>query len=356
MILFVTTRRSSLDNERRCRQFRNLGMAWRHISLSDEAFPEVFDSLRRRRLWARLGAIWRGIFRLRAEIRRLSPSDILYVNALDCLAAVLLARMGIARHNKLICQILDVHSLLLYPGPYRRLLRWIERRLLGAIDLLVVPSAGALPRYFRPVAGYRGPAAVVNNRLPSGEAEEPCPAPPFNGTWIIGWFGSLRCERSVKILCHAAAILGQKVEIRIAGTSKLPAGLLEQAIAPLSNITYLGPFAAMDTGRLYRDVHFSWAVHFESPIKAQWALPVRTFEGGAHGRPALVRADTDAGTHMHDNGIGWGIAEPLEQELPLFLQSLTERDYRKVAANVCEKRQLFVGEEQLAQAIAQIRS
>src|SRR5437764_15473019 len=117
MLLFVTTRRFSLDYERRGRQFENLGIAYRHFSLSEQPFPEIASSLRRKHVAARLWAILRGIFRLRAEIKRLSASDVLFVNALDSLVPAILACAGIKARPRLVCQILDVHYLLLYPNP-----------------------------------------------------------------------------------------------------------------------------------------------------------------------------------------------------------------------------------------------
>jgi succinoglycan biosynthesis protein ExoL len=293
------------------------------------------------------------IARLRCEVRPLGPQDILYVKALDCLLATLIARALSGNRSRLICEILDVHDYLLYPSLYRRAMRAAERFMLARIDLLIVPTEGNVDQYYRPISRYAGKAAVVHNRLPSGEAG-PCPPPSsHDGTWVIGWFGNLRCRRSLEILCRTAQTLADRVKIMIAGPSLFPPGVLEQAIAPFPNMRYLGPFKECEVApTLYAQVHFSYALHFEPPDRSTWALAVRIFEGGAYGRPTIARAGTAMGRFADAHGIGLSIEEPCDDELSAALSSLTDEDYSQMVTRVREQQHLFVGENDLAEALA----
>ena len=172
---------------------------------------------------------------------------------------------------------------------------------------------------------------------------------------MIGWFGSLRCERSLEILCRVAKVAGPHLKILAAGTQKFPPGIFERATAGLANLSYLGPFDARnDVAALYAQAHFSYAAHYEPEEKAKWALPVRILEGGAYGRPSLTRADADMGRYVRAHDIGWAL-DDLEKDLPALLESLTAAEYERVAQNVARQRSLFIGERDLAAALAAVR-
>ena len=356
MLLFVTLRPHTLFIDRRVRNFLNLKVDFRHFPLCHVEYPQLFrriDAL----LWIiiRISVAFSAIARLRREVRSLGPQDILYVKALDCLLATLIARVLSRNHSRLICEILDVHDYLLYPSPYRGAMRAVERFMLARIDLLIVPTQGNIDQYYRPISRYSGEAVVVHNRLPSGEAG-PCPAPSNpDEAWVIGWFGNLRCQRSLKILCRTADIMGSRVRILLAGTCLFPPGVLEQAILPFPNMSYLGPFKEREVApTLYAQVHFSYALHFEPPDRSKWALAVRIFEGGAYGRPTIVRAGTEMGRFASVHGIGLSIEEPCEEELSAALLSLSGETYSNLVARVREQQHLFVGEGHLAEALARV--
>jgi succinoglycan biosynthesis protein ExoL len=355
MILFITMRAHTLDIARRLRQFANLGEEVRHVVLAEGEFAEFRGRAGIAQWTGRLAGMVRGVFQARRALKGLTGRDILYVHALDALAVTRIARALTNNHSRLACQLLDVHHYLLAPGPRGALLRALERRLLRGIDLLVVPTAGNIPGHYRPVARYSGPFAVVHNTLPTGERPSVPPPLAFDGVWTIGWFGSLRCERALALLCEAARRMGPKLRILAAGVLKFPPGLFERSIAGLANIAYLGPFdAPAEAAALYARAHVSYAIHFEPPVKAEWALPVRILEGGAYGRPALARSDADCGAFVRDNGIGWTVGNTAD-DLVALLSRLEESEYRRVETQVRAREDLFIGESQLAAALAILR-
>ena len=141
MILFVTMRAHALDIDRRLRSFANLRLEVRHLRLAEGAFAEFRGPVTLAHVVHRLWNLLVGIFHLRDTLRSLSDSDLIFVNALDCLFAALVARMLHPNRCRLVCQILDVHPYLLERSPVRPILRFVERRMLSKIDLLIVPTA-----------------------------------------------------------------------------------------------------------------------------------------------------------------------------------------------------------------------
>lgn len=361
MLVYITLREKTPMTIRRRGGFQALGLAFRHVALlegdcgvSAEPGHQHFPLP----VLGRLFALAAGIFRLGRAFRGLEARDSLYVVSLDCLAAVVAARILWRNHSRLICELHDVHPLLLRPSWLRGILRLGERFLLAHLDLLIVPSEGNLTQYYRPIARYRGNAAIVQNKLVSGEAAAPTEPRAYDGAWVLGWFCGLRCERSLNILCAAARHLGPKVKFLVAGVSYFPPGRLERAFAPLPNVTYLGPYDyAKDAAVLYAQVHIGFALHFEPEDKSKWALAVRIFEAGAYGRPVVVRAGTEMGRFISDNAIGWALEEPVEDGLAVFLETLRWDDYLAQARGVLAKDPaLFSGETQLADALARLEA
>ncbi|MCZ3222505.1 glycosyl transferase family 1, partial [Acinetobacter baumannii] len=85
---------------------------------------------------------------------------------------------------------------------------------------LVVSSPDFVSRYFAPVHGFAGPWHLLENKVIAHRLaavahrleRRRVAGPP----WLIGWFGTLRCRRSLTILAAVARALGNSVRIVIA--------------------------------------------------------------------------------------------------------------------------------------------
>lgn len=358
MLLYVTQRPAGPTIERRCSSFRALGIAFTHVPLQDPAAPTASAQRYypdKMPFGARAAALLRGVFKLRRTIRHMRAGDVIYVALLDCLLAVLAARALSGNRTPVICEIHDVHALLLGRGALGAVARAVQRFALSRVALLIVPSRANIDLYYRPIAGYRGATAVVHNVVVSGEVAAPLPSREYDGTWRIGWFCGLRCRRSLEIVRAAAGALGDKVEFVLAGqvNGDISAEMLRDAIEDLPNVVYLGNYHHRDLAALYGGVDLAFALHFEPPDKSVWALATRIFEAGAHGRPSLARAGTEMGRFVTEHAIGWALQEPCEETLVRFLERLTPDDYAAMADAVRRTdATLFSGEAQLAAALA----
>src|SRR5690606_35888583 len=102
----------------------------------------------------------------------------------------------------LVYESLDIHRLLLRRDPFGYALRFLERYLARDAGLLITSSPAFVHNYFAPRGQVSAPVKLIENKhleLVSTEGVER-PAQEQSPPWKIGWFGALRCRRSLAIL------------------------------------------------------------------------------------------------------------------------------------------------------------
>jgi hypothetical protein len=122
-------------------------------------------------------------------MRALADADLIIARNLDlALIALAARRLAALRAGKrpapLVYECLDIHDLMTAPGRKGQIMRLAERRVLANAALVTVSSPGFTENYFRPVQGYHGPVALVENKLwldPALHLLRPQPAPHRRG-------------------------------------------------------------------------------------------------------------------------------------------------------------------------------
>lgn len=262
--------------------------------------------------------------RLTALVRR---ADIVVARNLEMLAiAALLARRG----QVLVYECLDIHRMMLARGPAGRMLRLIERRLLARTDRVIVSSPAFERDYFRTLQHWPGPVELVENKvsaLPRPEASRLEGAP-----WTIGWFGMLRCRRSLAVLGALAESSGGTVRVVVAGIPSPDVFAdLPGEIAGMKGVEFLGAYGPGDLPRLYGQVHFAWCIDwFEEGLNSRWLLPNRLYESLAHGAVPIALERVETGRWLAEAGVGLRLAEG--EDIGPVLKSLTPLGYAVLAA------------------------
>ena len=269
---------------------------------------------------------------LRAHVK---DADVVMARSLESLAIASTARALHRPASRLVYECLDIHRLMLSQGLPGRALRALERALLRRSDLLVLSSEAFRRAYFEPLQGVgrtlRLPVFLAENKLldfgaaPAGSLEPRAPGPP----WRIGWFGMLRCRKSFDLLRGLAAALPGKVEVVISGRPsdrEFADFAGEAARAP--GVTFTGAYGPADLERMYREVHFAWAIdYFEEGANSQWLLPNRIYESGRYGAVPIALRGVETGGWLADRGLGLLVDDP-SSELGPLLSALDETAYR----------------------------
>lgn len=306
----------------------------------------------------RIGAILRAIWRLRGHRDALRAADLWVARNLDMMVVAYVAHRMSGARAPLVYECLDIHRLMTRGDFVGRLMRRAERGLVaGSVDV-IVSSPGFLREYFHPHYGSALPATIIENRLPAGSIATPRPAPGtpppgHDGRLTIGWYGVLRCPRSLALLRRVAGELPQRVQVVMHGYTK-PEDLpdFDAQVAGIPNLRFEGRYRYPDDlERIYGGVDLVWAGDFhDAKFNSRWLLPNRLYEGGYFGVVPVAPADSETGRWIAERDVGFVLQEPLERTLPQFLATVTTQQ-------IAEKRQrlLELPEQVFVQPPSEIR-
>lgn len=271
--------------------------------------------------------------RAMTQWRALADADLIIARNLDLALIALTARRLAAlraakRPAPLVYECLDIHDLMTAPGRKGQIMRLAERRVLANVALVVVSSPGFTENYFRPIQGYHGPVALVENKLwldPALQMPRPQPAPRPDRPLTIGLVGSIRCQASVELLLATAALMGDRLQVRFSGA--LHEHALKDfhgALARHPNAVWTGAYA-YPTGlpEAYAACDLVWAQDmWQRGTNSDWLLPNRIYEASWCGCPSVALDSTQTGKRIREAGIGWTIAAPEPQLLADLLDRL----------------------------------
>lgn len=308
------------------------------------------------RLWAFVkctGVLW-------ANRERLGDCGVIYVVNTDNAVLALLGRFFAGRRIPLVLELADIQPAMTGGGLVSKILRAIERAVLKRSALLVTTSPGFVREYFVPVQGYAGGIFLLENKVyPSSRLPAPVAVSVSSGRpWVIGCFGALRCRRSLELMHALASRLGDRVRFVLRG---YPSGTITEEfdalLGDLPNFEFGGSYFYPDElAEMYAEIDFNWAFDMSDPGgNSAWLLPNRIYEGGCFGVPAIGAKCTETGRWIDGHALGWTFAEPLEENLAKFFESLDPADWETVKRRCTgHPRDEFTGDADYARLVARL--
>lgn len=250
--------------------------------------------------------------------------------ACETLVARNLEQLAIARsivgERPLVYECLDIHRSLVGTGLAAQLVQRVEGMLLPRVDLLMTSSPAFVRNHF---AGTTLDARIelVENKLLVEDDDfslsNPCePVFPIR----IGWFGMLRCKRTLGFLAQLAADSHGRVEVLIAGKpSRAELPDLEQVVERTPGLEFVGPYRYSDLPALYGRCHFAWTIDwFEEGMNSSWLLPNRLYEPLAYGVVPIALRDVEVGRWLASNDVGMLVASGNEARERLLSMDMKE--------------------------------
>lgn len=300
----------------------------------------------------RIGMVARRCLALSDWAEPIAGCDVIVARNLEMLVIAAAARRRYARRARLAYECLDIHRLLLAEGIVGAGMRALERMLMRNVDLLMVSSPAFLREYFEPRQGLdnrRLPALTVENKLlPAspilGCAKHALPAVP---PWRIGWFGMIRCRKSLDALCDLAMRRPDLVQVIIRGRpSRTEFEDFDAQVERTSGVTYGGTYRLTELEALYGSVHFNWTLDFfEEGGNSRWLLPNRIYEGGVYDAVPIALTGTETAQWLKCLGIGAFLEST--DDLEAFLTSLTPARYQALKEESCAASgSAFIADEQ----------
>jgi succinoglycan biosynthesis protein ExoL len=284
--------------------FIRKGAALPSLDASDVVtLGETFDG----RFAQRLVAVARALATVVRTLGNRDIPDVIMARNLEMLPLANRLRAVWGGRHPIVYECLDIHRLLLRQDMIGRSMRAAERYLSAPAALLTTSSPGFLRNYFDIYGGP--PALIVENKAPIGNGDRgrnPALDNP-EGPLRIGWFGALRCSRSLDALSRLTADMDGKIEVVLRGRPALTEfDDFHAKTAAQPGLHFAGPYRNPDDlTTIYSDVHFSWAIDFfEAGQNSSWLLPNRLYEGCLHGAIPIAVAGTETAAFLDRHGIG----------------------------------------------------
>lgn len=270
-------------------------------------------------------------------------ADVIVARSLEMLLIAVLVRRRAGVTISIVYECLDIHRLMTRRDPIGIALRFLEQRLLDSCALLVVSSPRFIEAYFAPRHRRLPRWVLLENKLLLSELDDSRtpdlqgPSPVAGPPWRIGWFGIIRCRRSLELLASLVRASAGAIEVEIRGRPArdvLPE--FDAVVASTPGLSFFGPYdRATDLAMIYGRVHFSWAIdYYEQGLNSAWLLPNRLYEGSMFGTVPLALRDVETGRWLARHGCGLLLDPPLEHTLPTAFASMTPPAYRNARQRV----------------------
>lgn len=283
----------------------------------------------------RIAAVLKAAARLSSLLGRLPKPDCIIARNLEMLflAHRVAARLG-GGTIPIVYECLDIHRLLLRRDAAGSSLRWLERRLTRDASLLLTSSPAFLANYFEPFGQCGAPTLLLENRLVDIGTETASAPPervlPAGPPWVIGWFGALRCSRSLAVLSQLSREMDGEVKIVLRGRPalrELPG--FRNTVAAEPHLSFEGTYRnPEDMASIYGNVHFAWAIDFfEEGQNSEWLLPNRLYEGCRFGAVPIALRRTEVGRYLARGGFGVLLDDASPESLAEKLRSFGAADY-----------------------------
>jgi hypothetical protein len=267
----------------------------------------------------------------------ISTGDAVMGRNLEMLAVAAVARGLYNKSANLSYECLDIHRLMTAKSLLGSIVRSVERWLMKRCQSLVTSSPGFLTQYFLPVHGRLPHVILVENKVfPDLEdtaasiVEIPPPLP-----WRIGWFGVIRCKRSLAILAEITKTAPGLIDVIIAGRpAKAVFGDVDAAFTGIPGVRFIGGFAdEAELARLNRSVHFVWAMDFfEAGANSDWLLPNRLYRSVNYGAIPIALSTVETGRWLASKSAGLLVDDPKVETIVAALKSLTPERLRELQA------------------------
>lgn len=297
------------------------------------------------------GYISLGKIRNRHYLRRIVPyikamrkirkgterADAIYCFGLDILLLGWISSIGYRR--TLIYEVGDIRELLLGGGPGARITRCVERFLFKKTALTIVTSRAFVENYFCKIQRLeKHKFLVLENKLERGLTAPAVTKKTYrHGSLTIGYFGVLRCARSLKNLEAVVSRSAGKSKVYLRGV--LVAKEVKQLIQAYPNqIVYGGPYVSPDDlPDLYGKVDLVWAAYSkgEQEGNSSWALPNRFYEACFFKKPLIVQANTFSSEQVENFDIGISLDMSSKEEIRAEeILNISSEDIERWTANL----------------------
>lgn len=303
--------------------------------------PIDLGATRDGRFGQRMAAVAKAALSIGSKLAAIPKPDLIIARNLEMLALARRAKAAFRGGVPIVYECLDIHRLVLRNDILGKALRTAERYLARDVKLLVTSSPAFIANYFKPFGQVAAPVELVENKYfetaPIATDDRLKVENPVAPPWRIGWFGALRCRRSLELLADFTRRQGGRFEVVLRGRPALSEFPDFHAFVEAEPyLSFRGPYRnPEDMAAIYGEVHFSWAIDFfEEGQNSEWLLPNRLYEGCRFGAVPISMGNTETGRFLNQQDIGILLSEATPETLETALGRMDQERFGKAKARV----------------------
>lgn len=259
------------------------------------------------RYFRRIGILLRSVFRIRKAAKN---QDAIYAYNLDILMISWLATRFQPGEIKIIYDVADIRAILAEKGFISVVLRALERFLLKKTAVVVVASPAYIDGYFKSIQQVDNTYFVIENKVDKSslpDQTEFVQPDSKKETITIGYYGMLRCERSLHVLKELIENSDGRIRLLLRGIF-LNTGSFEEEFKKLEYAHYGGPFVYPDDmNEMFGAADLIWGAHFQTKPNKKWAIVNRFYQACYFKRPLIVQAGSQNASLVNRFRIGLDI-------------------------------------------------
>lgn len=274
-------------------------------------------------------------------------ADLIIARFVETLALAVIARARFCPGAPVVYECLDIHTIMTGPGVVGRSMRGVEGLLLDRSAALVTSSPAFVSEHFDRIRRDLPPVILLENKVLADEVPAEFrndtgivrPAPPAAEVpWRIGWFGNLRCRRSLHLLAELCALRPGLVEVVARG--RVAYDLMpefDDVVRATPGLRFEGAYdRASELAKIYAEVHFVWALDYtQKDANSAWLLPNRLYEGSLFGGIAIAASNSATGTWLARHRCGLLLDEPIDTTLDRLVTGMTPQRYLEARTDMC---------------------
>lgn len=214
-------------------------------------------------------------------------------------------------------------------GLHGKLMRAIDRFVIGRCRLLIVDSAGSYHHYFRGWLKTRRRSLIMETKIEASRARGNMPkngVPLLDRPLVIGWFGVIRHRWSLEFLECLNRLPNGRFKIVIAGAAAPKFRGFDSFLHRNPDIKFYGSFQhPKDLPQLYGNVDMVQACLSPFPPES-WHRSIRYYEACFFQKPLIVRPGEDAG-EVEKHQIGLVLDESSPKDAARTFSAITSADW-----------------------------
>lgn len=313
--LFIVPTLTSVYHQNRVEQIGKIGIDCEVAAFEREYYPgkpwnqdiTLLGFIEHKKYLKRIHLLIKAIPVIRLKSKN---SDLVFCYNLDLLLICWISLIALNSKPKIIHDVSDIRSVLTGNGIIASFLRWLERFLLRRVSIVIVTSPAYVKEYFHLIQNlYDVCFHLIENKLNPDSTPEPIsnaePRPDVDPPiFNIGYFGLIRCRKSLELLLKLATKAGGKFRVVLRGVL-LETEDFEPIIANHPFVEYKGPFVNPDDlPIMHQNVDFSWLVHAHSRENTKWSRIFRFYHAAYYQCPMIAQKDSQDGKVVEDLNIG----------------------------------------------------